>query len=152
MRSLKKRDGKDHHRAVPVPPDYLAALDLVHDVKAMQRRPRKQTERLWPVVRMTAYRWVVKTMERAGIEGTNGKAARVAAWFRCQCANEGHPFATAATVDGAMLISKTTAIYLQVVGERGKRVSRGRFVRGCLMPSFPMANSYVGTGPSDELS
>ena len=69
FRSLKKRDGKDHHRAVRVPPDYLAALDLVHDVRAMKRRPRKRAERPWPVARMTAYRWVVKTMAIAGIEG-----------------------------------------------------------------------------------
>ena len=115
VRSLKKRDGKDHHRAVPVPPDYLAALDLVHDVRAMQRRPRKRTEQLWPVARMTAYRWVIKTMKLAGIEGPLAKPHGLR-----------HGFGVNALLKDILLPLlqrwmghadlETTAVYLQVVG------------------------------------
>ena len=115
VRSLKKRDGKDHHRAVPVAPDYLAELDLVHDVRAMQQRPRKRTERLWPVARMTAYRWVIKTMELAGIEGPMAKPHGLRHGFGVNALMKDIPLPLLQRWMGHADL-ETTAIYLQVVG------------------------------------
>jgi integrase len=54
---------------VPVPSTYLQALDFIHDVKAIQKQPRKRSSLLWPISRMTGYRWVCETMELAGVAG-----------------------------------------------------------------------------------
>ena len=115
LRSLKKRDGKDHHRAVPVPPDYLAALDLVHDVRAMKRRPRKRAERLWPIARMTGYRWVVKTMAIAGIEGAMARPHGLRHGFGVHALMKDIPLPLLQRWMGHADL-ETTAIYLQVIG------------------------------------
>src|SRR3954454_1951359 len=54
--SLKKRK-RGVYRAVPVPPELLDALDLVHGVREAQRRGQAKAL-LWPWSRMTAYRRV----------------------------------------------------------------------------------------------
>src|SRR5215210_5609294 len=54
--SLKKRR-RGVYRAVPVPPELLDALDLVHGVREAQRRGQAKAL-LWPWSRMTAYRRV----------------------------------------------------------------------------------------------
>src|SRR5258707_10703291 len=52
--SLKKRR-KGVYRAVPVPPELLDALDLVHGIREAQRRGQAKAH-LWPWSRMTAFR------------------------------------------------------------------------------------------------
>jgi integrase len=65
--SLKKRR-QGVYRAVPVPPGLLDALDLVHGVRAAQRRGKGHSDRpLWPLARNTAWRQVKAVMEAAGI-------------------------------------------------------------------------------------
>jgi hypothetical protein len=54
--SLKKRR-KGVFRAVPVPPDLLDALDMVHGIREAQRRGQVQAL-LWPWSRMTGFRQV----------------------------------------------------------------------------------------------
>src|SRR3954453_14274699 len=54
--SLKKRR-KGVFRAVPVPPELLDALDLVHGIREAQRRSQAKAL-LWPWSRMTAFRRV----------------------------------------------------------------------------------------------
>src|SRR3954470_18965019 len=63
--SLKKRR-KGVYRAVPVPPDLLAALDLVHGILEAQRRGQTKAL-LWPWSRMTTFRRVQGVMAVAGI-------------------------------------------------------------------------------------
>src|SRR6476661_10988701 len=63
--SLKKRR-TGIFRAVPVPPELLDALDLVHGIREAQRRsPAKAL--LWPWSRMTAFRRVQEIVAAAGI-------------------------------------------------------------------------------------
>jgi len=64
--TLKKRRPA-RYRAVPVPPAVLDALDLVHDVRQLQRRGRARGARLWHWHRATAWRRVVAVMRDAGI-------------------------------------------------------------------------------------
>src|SRR3954469_5739020 len=63
--SLKKRR-RGVYRAVPVPPELLDALDLVHDIREAQRRGQAKTL-LWPWSRMTAFRRVQEVIAAAGI-------------------------------------------------------------------------------------
>src|SRR5215212_1497872 len=63
--SLKKRR-KGVYRAVPVPPELLDALDMVHGLREAQRcGPTKAL--LWPWSRMTAFRRVAGSHSAAGI-------------------------------------------------------------------------------------
>ena len=63
--SLKKRR-RGIFRAVPVPPELLDTLDLVHGIREAQRRGRA-TALLWPWSRMTGYRRVQEVIAAAGI-------------------------------------------------------------------------------------
>src|SRR3954470_17926035 len=64
--SLKKRR-KGVYRAVPVPPELLDALDLVHGLREAQRRGQAKALLLWPWSRMTAFRRVQEVVAAAGI-------------------------------------------------------------------------------------
>src|SRR3954465_13874721 len=63
--SLKKRR-TGVFRAVPVPPELLDALDLVHGIREAQRRGEAKAL-LWPWSRMTAFRRVQQVMRAAAI-------------------------------------------------------------------------------------
>ena len=54
------------YRAVPVPPELLDALDLVHGIREAQRRGQAKAL-LWPWSRMTAFRRVQEVIAAAGI-------------------------------------------------------------------------------------
>src|SRR4051812_7267226 len=65
IESLKKRKG-GVFRAVPVVPELLDALDLVHGIREAQRRGATKAL-LWSWSRMTAFRRVQKVITAAGI-------------------------------------------------------------------------------------
>ncbi len=65
--SLKKRR-KGVYRTVPVPPELLDTLDMMHGIREAQRRGQTKVL-LWPWSRMTAFRRVQEVMEAAGITG-----------------------------------------------------------------------------------
>jgi integrase/recombinase XerD len=67
--SLKKRK-RGVFRAVPVPPDLLDTLDMVHGIREAQRRGATKELR-WPWSRMTAWRRV------QGIVTVTGAGSRV---------------------------------------------------------------------------
>ena len=56
--SLKKRR-RGVYRAVPVPPELLDTLDMVHGVREIQKRgAARLNDRMWPWNRMTAWRHI----------------------------------------------------------------------------------------------
>jgi integrase len=56
--SLKKRR-RGVYRAVPVPPELLDTLDMVHGVREIQKRgAARLNDRMWPWSRMTAWRHI----------------------------------------------------------------------------------------------
>src|ERR687894_349336 len=63
--SLKKRR-RGVFRAVPVPPELLDTLDMVHGIRQAQRRGSAKAL-LWPWSRMTAFRRVQEVIAAAGI-------------------------------------------------------------------------------------
>ena len=71
FRSLKKRK-QDVYRRVPVPPEFLKTLDLVHDIRAAKKRSDGgKRVLLWEWSRPTAWRRVRDVMKAAGIEGAH---------------------------------------------------------------------------------
>ncbi len=67
FRSLKKRR-EDVYRAVPVPPEYLDTLNIVHRIRDAQTSKRRGNEKLWTWTRQHASSEIVKRlMITAGI-------------------------------------------------------------------------------------
>ena len=64
IRTLKRR--AEHWREVPVPPELLRALELVH---ALRSTPGKADGKpLWPWLRATAHRRIARIMAAVGLE------------------------------------------------------------------------------------
>lgn len=56
-------------REVPLPPDLMRALDREFSLELAQRNPQHGDERLWPMNRVTAWRYIKRVMKRAGVSG-----------------------------------------------------------------------------------
>ncbi|MBA1446437.1 MAG: site-specific integrase [Chromatiales bacterium] len=130
FRSLKKRkvDNKGRKkqpqfRAVPVPELLIDRLDLVFDLRARQKRGQGLDVPLWSMSRPTAYRLVKRVMDRAGIEGkqATGKGLRHGFGIAMVTATKPVPIHILAQLMGHS-DTKTTEIYLQVVGDEKRQI------------------------------
>jgi integrase len=120
--SLKKRR-KKIYRAVPVSPDFLDTLDLVHNLRALQRRPdRGFGVRLWPWCRTTAWRRVGEVMEAAGIAGLHAVPKGLRHGFGIKAVSSDVPLNMAQKWLGHAQLS-TTAIYTNATGAEEKRIA-----------------------------
>nr|WP_319515152.1 site-specific integrase [uncultured Cohaesibacter sp.] len=74
VRCLKKRN-RHVMREVPIPPALVESLEFVHGIRTIQKNMvHAHTKFLWsyngrPLARTTAYRWVKRVMDDAGIVG-----------------------------------------------------------------------------------
>jgi len=114
IRSLKKR-AKIVYRAVPVPEDYLDALDMVHGLREA-RQPRDNAP-LWPWTRQHAWRLVKTVMAAAGIDTRqrHGTAKGLRHGFAIAALAKDVPLPIVQKMMGHADI-KTTAIYLDAIG------------------------------------
>ncbi len=129
-RSLKKRkvdsrgrEKQPQYRTVPVPQFFIEHLDLVFDIRARQKRGKKLDEPLWSMSRPTAYRLVKRVMGRAGIKGkqATGKGLRHGFGVAMVTARKPLPLHVLSQLMGHS-DTKTTEIYLQVVGEEKRQM------------------------------
>ena len=82
LESLKKRR-RGVYRAIPVPPVFLDTLNLVYDIRGLQKsRDRGKGVLLWTWSRTTAWRHVCNVMNGAQITGAHADAKRVEARVR----------------------------------------------------------------------
>ncbi|MEW8646575.1 MAG: site-specific integrase [Candidatus Thiodiazotropha endolucinida] len=130
FRSLKKRKedskGRPKHpqyRTVPVPKDIVKDLDFVFGVRKMQKQGKKLDDPLWTMSRPTAYRLVKRVMDRAGIKGkqATGKGLRHGFGVAMVTAKKPLPLHILSQLMGHS-DTKTTEIYLQVVGEEKRQL------------------------------
>lgn len=124
-RSLKKRkfdnrgrEKQPQYRTVPVPKVLIEHLDLVFHLRAQQNRGTGLDAPLWPMSRPTAYRLVKRVMGRAGITGkqATGKGLRHGFGVAMVTAAKPVPIHVLSQLMGHS-DTKTTEVYLQVVGE-----------------------------------
>jgi integrase len=130
FRSLKKRK-KDargrikqpQFRTVPIPEILTEQLDLVFGIRAIHKKQKGLDAPLWDMSRPTAYRLVKRVMTRAGILGkqATGKGLRHGFGVAMVTAKKPLPIHVLAQMMGHS-DTKTTEIYLQVVGEEKRQM------------------------------
>lgn len=79
-------------REVPVSQTLLDVLENVHGLRYLQRvRSGGNVKRLWPIARMTAWRWVTQVMESVGIEKSRALPSALRNGFCVQALSRGIP-------------------------------------------------------------
>ncbi len=119
IESLKKRKA-GIFRVIPLPPDFVERLELVHGIKEQQHQPHNQ---LWRFSRTTGWRIVKGVMARAGITGEKANSPKALR----------HGYGVAAVTSDVPLnmVQKwlghanisTTAIYADAVGEEERQIA-----------------------------
>ncbi|MCU7893472.1 MAG: site-specific integrase [Candidatus Thiodiazotropha sp. (ex Ustalcina ferruginea)] len=130
FRSLKKRKvdsrgrkKQPEYRTVPVPTVLIEHLDLVFHIRTCQKKCKGLDKLLWSMSRPTAYRLVKRVMDRAGIKGkqATGKGLRHGFGVAMVTAKKPLPLHILSQLMGHS-DTKTTEIYLQVVGEEKRQM------------------------------
>ena len=108
--SLKKRR-RGVYRPVPVPPAFLDTLNMVHDIRAAQKRhDRGKGIFLWTYARNTAWRHVGAMMKAAKINGPHATPKGLRHGFGIKAVMSGVPLNTLQRLLGHAQLS-TTSIY-----------------------------------------
>jgi len=120
--SLKKRR-KGIFRTVPVPPEFLDTLSLVHDLGMLHHRPdRGCGVRLWGWSRSTAWRRVAEVMEAAGITGLHATPKGLRHGFGIKAVISDVPLNMTQKWLGHTRLT-TTAIYTDATGPEEKQIA-----------------------------
>lgn len=112
---LKKRR-KGIYRAVPVPPEFLATLQSVHDLRALG------AGRLWTWSRTTAWRRVKDVMQAAGISGLCAMPKGIRHGFGINAVTSEVPLNMTRKWLGHARLA-TTAIYTDAIGPEEQRLA-----------------------------
>lgn len=124
FKTLKKRkidiEGKEklpQFRTIPVPGKLIDDLDLVFDLRRIERQGKDTHLPLWTMHRATAWRMVKRVMSRAGISGkqATSKGLRHGFGVAMLAGEKPLPLNILRDLMGHS-DSKTTEIYLQAVG------------------------------------
>ena len=111
IRTLKRR--AEHCRKIPVPPELLRALKLVH---ALRSTPAKAAGKpLWPWSQASAHRKIAKTMAYACVEGPQACPKGLRHGFGIAAVAAGVPLPTITAALGHANL-RTTAIYTTAAG------------------------------------
>lgn len=121
--SLKKRR-PGVYRAVPVPPAFLDALDLVHDIRQIEaKRGRGAKVKLWSWERTTAWRHVKDVMQSADLgSGPQVTAKGLRHGFGVAAVSNGIPLNMLQKWLGHAQLT-TTAIYADATGAEEKSIA-----------------------------
>lgn len=121
--TLKKRRA-GIYRAVPVPPSFLDALELVHNIRQIEtRRSRGPKVKLWSWERTTAWRHVKEIMESAALgEGPQVSPKGLRHGFGVAAVSNGIPLNMLQKWLGHAQLT-TTAIYADAVGAEEKNIA-----------------------------
>lgn len=120
--TLKKRK-RGVHRQVPVPPELLDILDMVHGIREIQKKGRSRlNERLWTWERMTAWRKVHDLIEAAGIKGAHASPKGLRHGFGVTAVSKGIALNMLQKWLGHAQLT-TTAIYADAVGEEEQSIA-----------------------------
>jgi integrase/recombinase XerD len=122
FKCLKKRNGAVVFRKVPVPPELLDTLDMVHGLRQLRKKGRLN-ERLWSWSRMHAWRKVHSVIEEAGIEdGPHASPKGLRHGYGIAAVDKGIALNMLQKWLGHSQMS-TTAIYADATGEEERNIA-----------------------------
>jgi len=120
FRTLKQRGEKSVYRSIPVPPDFLDALDYVHQIKKVQRLKRGGKDKpLWAWGRTQASKHIYAVMAAAGISGAQARPHGLRHAFGVRVAKKTRNPRLVQKMMGHASI-ETTAIYMDLVGAEAR--------------------------------
>jgi integrase/recombinase XerD len=109
-------------RAVPVPPDLITMLDLVHNIRRTQRRKDwGKGVRLWGWSAVTAWRKVKAVMDVAGIRGYHASPEGLRHGFGVAAVQASIPLNLVQRWLGHAQLT-TTAIYAEAIGAEERNI------------------------------
>ena len=118
-----KKPKRGVYRPVPVPPELVDALALVHNIRDAQKRGKGLKRRLWPWGRMTAWRRVTEVIAAAGIpDGPHACPKGLRHGFGVHAVSRGIALNMVQKWLGHAQLS-TTAIYANAVGEEEQNIA-----------------------------
>lgn len=122
--SLKKRS-RGVFRAVPVPPEYVDALNMVHAIRDAQNSPEttRQDQPLWSWSRTTAWRHIKKVMDSSNIQpGPHLCPKGLRHGYGIHAISKGVPLNMLQKWMGHSKM-ETTSIYANAVGEEQSNIA-----------------------------
>ena len=130
FRSLKKRktDNKGNvklpaYRSVPVPKRVIDEMDLVFNVRKVQKQGKEASSLLWPMSRATAWRMVKRVMLRANIDGKRSTSKGLRHGFGVAMLSGEKPLPINILRDlMGHNDTKITEIYLQAIGQEKRKL------------------------------
>lgn len=130
FKTLKKRktdaQGKTklpQFRTIPVPDELIDNLDLVFDLRRIERQEKNSHLPIWTVHRVTAWRRVKRVMKRAGINGKQATSKGLRHGFGIAMLSGEKPLPLNILRDLMGHTSTTTTeIYLQAVGAEKRKL------------------------------
>ena len=130
FKTLKKRktdaQGKTklpQFRTIPVPDELIDNLDLVFDLRRIERQVKTSHLPIWTVHRVTAWRMVKRVMKRAGINGKQATSKGLRHGFGIAMLSGEKPLPLNILRDLMGHTSTTTTeIYLQAVGAEKRKL------------------------------
>ena len=128
IESLKKRK-TGVFRQVPVPPDLLDLLDMVHGIREIQKKGRSRlNDRLWTWTRMTAWRKMDALMAAAGVkDGPHASPKGLRHGFGVTAVSKGIALNMVQKWLGHADMT-TTSIYANAVGEEEQTIAAKMWV------------------------
>lgn len=123
--TLKRR--RHAVREVPIPPSLLCELEVQFDLRSKQRDPAMASAPIWDLHRVTAWRIIKGTMERAGIFGIHATPRGLRHAFGVATLAAGVPLNIVQRLLGHSSIV-TTTIYTEAQGPEARALAE-RFWR-----------------------
>lgn len=120
--NLYDQQGQRKYLTVPIPPALLDALNMVHDIRAAQkRRDRGRSVHLWNFARNTAWRHICAVVQAAKIEGAHATPKGSCHGFGIKALISGVPLNTLQQLLGHAQLS-TTSIYADAISAEKRQL------------------------------
>lgn len=119
-----KRRKKGVFRQVPIPDDFLQALDNAYDLRMLQKRGSKtKNEFIWRWSRRYAYQIIIEIMTIAELKGTHAVPKGLRHAFAIACIDRDIPLNMVQKWMGHASM-ETTAIYANALGREERKIAK----------------------------
>ena len=123
VRTLKQRKGKIKFRQIPLPDEYLQALDDAFDLRMLQKKnSRTRNSFIWDWSRKYGWMVINEAMQKAELQGIHASPKGLRHAFAIACLDRGIPLNMVQKWMGHASI-ETTAIYANAVGQEERKLA-----------------------------